>query len=209
MATTRATSGRPETSLPRANLLAERQGTLAARRADLRRVVARLIALVAVGVGLTAGLVTAHGRVIDLASSARRKSAAIAHDNARLAAAERAGKAHQARAQFLSATSARHRRWTDVMAVTGQVMPREIWLRRLVVKESEGRQVLLVDGYCTGLDVLPDFMRTLGRAVGAEETHIEQVSDARLDGRRVVRFASKVVLRPVDAAKSKREANDE
>lgn len=209
MATTRVTSGCPETGLARVNLLAERDGQLKARRSALRRAVGRLVAVLAVGAAMAAGLFLAHARVTELASSTSRKLTRVDARNTRLASAQRTGRARQARTEFLSATRARHGRWVEVMAVAGQAMPGDIWVRRLVVKEAEGHEMLLVEGYSTGLDLLPAFMRTLGRALDARETHIEQVSDAQIDGRRVVRFSAKLVLRPSGGAESKPEPHDE
>jgi hypothetical protein len=197
MALTRVTSRSTEGAVLRANLLAERQLQLKGRRSGLRCAVARLVGVLALGAAVAAGLQLAHGRVTDAASLSRGTLARIARENGRLTAAERVGRARRARAQFLSATGARRRLWTDVIAAIGQVTPRDIWMSRMVVKESEGRELLVVDGYAASLDILPGFVRTLGQAVGGRETQIEQVSDAQIDGRPVVRFTCKVVLRSI------------
>jgi hypothetical protein len=197
MALTHVTSGRPEGAPLRANLLAERQLEIRGRRSGLRSAVARLVGVVIVGAGLAAGLQLAHGRVTGAASLTRGRLTRIARENDRLAASEQVGKARQARAQFLGAAGARRRLWTDVMAIIGQVTPGEIWMSRMVVKESEGRELVVMDGYAASLDILPGFVRTLGQAVGSQETQIEQVSDAQINGRPVVRFTCKVVLRSI------------
>jgi hypothetical protein len=208
MTMARVTSGYPESGPAKANLLAERQVQLEARRTAFRRAVARLAAALLAGAVLLTGLVLANARVTQRAFSIRGNLARITTRNAGLAAAERAGKARQAQTQFLGAIRARHARWVQVMAVAGQVTPRDMWIRRIVVQENAGQEVLLVEGYSTSLDQLPAFMRTLGRAVGARQTQIDQVSDAEIDGRRVVRFASRLVLRP-GGATSTPEPNDE
>ena len=208
MTLARAPSTRAEGTLPRANLLAERQAQVEDRWSGLRCALVRLIGVLAIGVVLVPGLLLVHSRVADVASVTRGRADRIADENARLAEAEQQGEARYASAEFVGATRARQQRWTDVVAVIGQVIPREVWLSRLVVKESEGREVLVVEGYATGLDVLPGFVRVLGRAVGGQQTQIEEVSEVEIDGQDLVRFTCKAVLRTIDGAESKQESDD-
>jgi hypothetical protein len=191
-----------------ANLFAEQQALLSKTRAQLQAAAARLAAVLVLGTAVVTALVLVDGRLSSRAAVTIREAAIAEEQNRGLTVEAEEALRRAQLGELLSATRDRRERWAQVLAAIAPATPRSVFLTRLILKEDEGREVLSINGYATGIEVLPGFLEDVGRAVGAEATRIDNASDVQVDGKAMVRFSCQAYLRKLTRNGSPRNSQD-